>query len=113
MLSIRLKKQTTTNVADTTFKGLDGTDSQNRGQGYRGNKNNRGKKVPIGLNPPPLHKGWERNLSKIDGNWGGGGRGLKPFARKGGGKAKWGGFVWEIEGCHIILRFSWRPLDAA
>ena len=84
MLSISFEKQTTTNVADTTFKGLDGTDSQNRGQGYRGNKNNRGKKVPIEFNPPPLHKGWELNLSKIDGNWGGVGRGLKPFARKGG-----------------------------
>ena len=33
---------------------------------------------------PPLHKGWELNLSKIDGNGGGVGRGLKPFARKGG-----------------------------
>ena len=38
MLSIRLKKQISTNVADTTFKGLDGSDSENRGQGYKGNK---------------------------------------------------------------------------
>ena len=74
MLSIRLKKQTTTNVADTTFKGLDGTDSQNRGQGYRGNKNNRGKKVPIGLNPPPFIKGGSATypkLMEIGVGWGG------------------------------------------
>ena len=75
MLSIRLEKQTTTNVADTTFKGLDGTDSQNRGQGYRGNKNNRGKKVPIGFNPPPpFIKGGSSTypkLMEIGVGWGG------------------------------------------
>ena len=43
-----------------------------------------GRRYLLGSTPPPLHKGWELNLSKIDGNWGGVGRGLKPFARKGG-----------------------------
>ena len=50
---------------------------------------NRGDKVnPHNINPShsySFHKGRELNLSKIDGNWGGGGGGLKVFPREGGG----------------------------
>ena len=37
-----------TSMKTEYLKGLDGIYSQNRGQGYRGNKKNRGDTVPIG-----------------------------------------------------------------
>ena len=45
-----------TSMETEYLKGLDGTYSQNREQGYRGGKKDRGNKVPIGtldsVNPP-------------------------------------------------------------
>ena len=49
-----------TSMETEYLKGLDGTYSQNREQGYRGGKKDRGNKVPIGtvdsVNPPKFPK---------------------------------------------------------
>ena len=92
MLSIRLKKQISTNVADTTFKGLDGSDSENRGQGYKGNKKIGGIRY-LWVQPPPLPPTIRKSgsstypkLMEIGVGWGC----LKLFARKGGGRQNGG-----------------------
>ena len=48
---------------------------------------------------------WGMEFFKIDGYGG-----LKVFARKGAGKAKWGEVVSRNGSCHTILRFFWRFL---
>ena len=60
------------------------------------------------VNPLPIHKDRELNLSKIDGN---GGR-SENLARKEGVKKQCGGGgdCLEMKCCQIILRFFWRFL---
>ena len=47
-LHLQLSLKLMTSMKTEYLKGLDGIYSQNRGQGYRGKKKNRGDKVPIG-----------------------------------------------------------------
>ena len=109
------------------LKGLDGTYSQNRRQGYsyRGNKK-LGDKVPIrathSANPSHSSTGRELNLSKIDES---GGQESENVCQKtqgwwegGGGLWVWGGprkngggtFFLEIEGGHIIFKYFLKIL---
>ena len=92
-----------TSMETEYLKGLDGTYSQNRGQGYRGDKNNWGDKVAIGamhsVNPPHsstpqpfLDKEGGSPLPKLIEMGVGGG--LKTFARK----TKTYGQLWTIIG---------------